>query len=279
MGRKNFTKIPNGVNGVEDRLSVVWEKGVHGRVISPSKFVAITSTNAAKIFNLYPKKGRIAVGSDADILIWNADATRTISAKTHHQACDFNIFEGMTCHGVPEVVIVRGRVCVENETIRVAEGQGQFIETPVNPPFVYNALNGIGNGADEEHQNGDNGDGTNGSGIDQLEIEIPPIEPLCNYLAGPALSITSDTKSCASTATARAPRQEGQRNMQDSTFSISGSYTILLIIINFPLSNFINAIFFFVCVAFDLAEELDPANNRASIRVRNPPGGKSSGFW
>lgn len=218
LGKGDFSKIPNGVNGVEDRMSVIWEKGVHGRVINPCKFVAITSTNAAKIFNLYPKKGRIAVGSDADILVWNPEATRTISAKTHHQACDFNIFEGMKCHGVPEVVIVKGRVCVEDGVVRVAEGHGQFIETPVNPPFVYNPLNGAANGDEMDDQtNGDNGNGA----IEELEIEIPPVEPLENYLAGPALSISStDTRSC--TPSSRAPRLDGQRNMQDSTFSISG---------------------------------------------------------
>lgn len=225
MGKNDFSKIPNGVNGVEDRLSVIWEKGVQGRVINPNKFVAITSTNAAKIFNLYPKKGRIAVGSDADILIWNPEATRTISAKTHHQACDFNIFEGMKCHGVPEVVIVKGRVCVEDDVVRVAEGQGHFIETPINPPYVYNPLNGVANGNDADGEtNGDNLDGQNG-GIEQLEIEIPSVEPLENYLAGPALSISStDTRSC--TPSHRAPRVDGQRNMQDSTFSISGRFSV-----------------------------------------------------
>ena len=93
MGVNNFSKIPCGVNGVEDRLSVIWEKGVHTGIIDPKRFVAITSANAAKIFNVFPRKGCIAVGSDADIVVWNPQKTRIISAKTHHQAVDFNIFE------------------------------------------------------------------------------------------------------------------------------------------------------------------------------------------
>lgn len=198
-------------------MSVVWEKGVEGRIISPQKFVAITSTNAAKIFNMYPRKGRIAVGSDADLVIWNPDATRVISANTHHQACDFNIFEGMKCHGVPEVVIVRGRVCVENGSVRVAEGQGRFVESPLNPAYVYNPLNGIngnGNGTEEDHDNGvDLSDA-----IEQLEIEIPTVVPITKYLAGPASIISDQTASVCG----RGQRQDGQRNLQDSTFSISG---------------------------------------------------------
>lgn len=128
----------------------------------------------------------------------------------------------MKCHGVPEVVIVRGKVCVEeNGQIRVAEGQGHFIETPLNPPYVYNALNGNSNGDEvDDHENGDDK-----GPIEELEIEIPHIEPITKYLAGPALSITSDTKSTVQSISGRAPRQDGQRNMQDSTFSISGNFT------------------------------------------------------
>lgn len=94
-------------------------------------------TNSAKIFNIYPKKGCIAVGSDADIVIWNHQATRTISAKTHHHACDFNIFEGMQCHGVPEVVIVRGKICVENGKVDVEAGHGKFIERKPFNSYIY----------------------------------------------------------------------------------------------------------------------------------------------
>lgn len=125
----------------------------------------------------------------------------------------------MKVHGVPEVVIVRGKVCVENGQVRVAEGQGRFIETPINPPYVYNPLNGESNGDEvDDHENGDDKNGA----IEQLEIEIPPIEPITKYLAGPALSITSETQSTAQSICGRGARQEGQRNLQDSTFSISG---------------------------------------------------------
>lgn len=122
----------------------------------------------------------------------------------------------MTCHGVPEYVIVKGRVCVEDGLLRVAEGYGTFLETPVSPSYVYNGINGIKNG-DEETTNGE----SKHSNIEELAIEIPAPEPLSNFLSGLALSVSSDTTR-ASTPTGRAMRQDGQRNMQDSTFSISG---------------------------------------------------------
>ncbi len=136
LGKDNFAQIPNGVNGIEDRMSVVFDRGVARGVLTPQRFVAVTSTNAAKLFNMYPAKGRIARGSDADLVVWDPAATRVISAKTHHHNCDFNIFEGMKVQGVATVTVSRGVVVWENGKLHCTPGSGRFVPRKAFPaPF------------------------------------------------------------------------------------------------------------------------------------------------
>jgi dihydropyrimidinase len=133
-GADDFRKIPNGTGGVEDRLSLLWHHGVRSGRLTPSEFVAVTSTNTAKIFNLYPRKGTIAPGSDADLVIWDPLASRTISAKTHHQKVDFSIYEGMTVTGCAQLTMSRGRILWENGQLQPHEGWGKYVDRPCFGP-------------------------------------------------------------------------------------------------------------------------------------------------
>ncbi|XP_029165818.1 dihydropyrimidinase isoform X6 [Nylanderia fulva] len=264
LGKDDFTKIPNGVNGVEDRLAVLWEKGVHAGIMDPTRFVAVTSTNAARIFNLYPRKGVVAVGSDADIVIWDPNRKRTISAQSHVQAVDFNIFEGMEVTGVPEYVIVNGRVCVDECELKAVHGFGKYVIAEPFGSYVYDMINdkekrprGIARTEAEARRYAEEdaaltrakeaaraaaaakiaaaANQTNGSLHDSPKSKFKP-----NY--APTLP-----ESAVVTPSTKGPRLEGQRNLQDSTFSIS--------------------------------EDIDEGR-RACIRVNNPPGGRSAGgFW
>ena len=108
-------------------MSIVWNNGVEAGILTPSDFVRVTSTNSAKIFNMYPQKGVIQVGSDADVVVWNPHTSRVISAKTHHHAGDFNVFEGMKVKGSADTTISRGRVVWDGKSLDCASGSGQYI--------------------------------------------------------------------------------------------------------------------------------------------------------
>ncbi|MDI4633592.1 dihydropyrimidinase [Pelomonas sp. V22] len=133
-GKDNFAKIPNGCGGVEERMAVIWDAGVNSGRLTPSEFVAITSANCAKLFNIYPQKGLIAEGSDADLVLWDPQGTKTISAKTHHSKNDFNIFEGRTVRGIASHTISQGRLVYANGDMRAVQGAGRYIKRPAFGP-------------------------------------------------------------------------------------------------------------------------------------------------
>ncbi len=124
MGKDDFSKIPNGAPTIEDRVAILFEHGVNRGVIGLNQFVALASTNPAKLFGLFPRKGTIAVGSDADIVVWDPTIERTISAKTHHMKADNSIFEGMTVRGRPRYVFSRGRKVADGDRFTGAAGAG-----------------------------------------------------------------------------------------------------------------------------------------------------------
>jgi dihydropyrimidinase len=128
LGRDDFSKIPNGGPGVENRMSLIYHHGVTQGRISLNRFVELTSTAAAKIFGLFPRKGTIAVGSDADIVIFDPNREQTISAATHHMRVDYSAYEGWKVKGVTEIVLSRGKVIVENGEWKGKIGAGGFIK-------------------------------------------------------------------------------------------------------------------------------------------------------
>lgn len=141
LGLDNFTRIPNGTGGLEERMPVLWDQGVNTGRLTPEEFVAATSTNIARILNVYPRKGAIMAGADADIVVWDPGATKTISARTHHSKLDVNVFEGMQVKGCPVVTLSNGNVVWRNGSLDVQRGRGRFVERPpMAPAFLAQAL-------------------------------------------------------------------------------------------------------------------------------------------
>ncbi|MXN52485.1 dihydropyrimidinase [Shinella sp. AETb1-6] len=127
-GVGDFRKIPNGTGGLEDRMPMLWTYGVNTGRLTMNEFVAVTSTNIAKILNVYPRKGAILVGADADIVVWDPKRSKTISAKSQQSSIDYNVFEGKEIVGLPRYTLTRGVVAIEESTVKTREGHGQFVK-------------------------------------------------------------------------------------------------------------------------------------------------------
>ncbi|HSL44011.1 MAG TPA: dihydropyrimidinase [Anaerolineales bacterium] len=128
LGKEDFTKIPNGLPGIEDRMPVMWTCGVRAGKITANQFVAYNSTNPAKIFGLYPRKGALLAGSDADIAIWDPEKKVTYGVGVAHQRTDYNLYEGWELTGMPEKVFLRGKLIVDGEKWFGKAGDGQFLK-------------------------------------------------------------------------------------------------------------------------------------------------------
>jgi dihydropyrimidinase len=136
MGIDNFAKIPNGAPGIEHRVELLYSEGVEQGRISLNKFVDVTSTAAAKIFGLFPRKGTIAVGSDADIIVFDPAHKHTISAATHHMNVDYSAYEGWEVQGKCRQTVLRGTVAVDDGVACVDEGFGRYLaRPPFNPRY------------------------------------------------------------------------------------------------------------------------------------------------
>lgn len=127
LGKNDFTKIPNGHPAIEHRLELLFSEGVKKGRISANKFVEVSAANPAKIFGMFPQKGAIAVGSDADIILFDPNEQHIISAKTHHHNCDFSCYEGWQVTGKVKTVLLRGQIAIENNEIKILKGFGKFL--------------------------------------------------------------------------------------------------------------------------------------------------------
>ena len=128
LGKDDFTKIPNGLPGVGDRLPVLWTTGVRSGKLTPQQFVALTSTHPAKIFGLYPRKGALLPGSDADLVIWDPDKMVEYGVALAQHRTDYNLYEGWALIGMPEKVFLRGKLIVDGDEWLGKSGDGLFLE-------------------------------------------------------------------------------------------------------------------------------------------------------
>jgi len=263
LGKNDFRKIPNGVNGIEERLLISYEKCVVKGKMDLCKFVALTSSNIARMFNIYPRKGRIAVGSDADIAIWGI-RPKVISAQSHQSKVDFNIFEGFRVEHSPIYVISQGRVVVRDGQLNVVQGTGRYIRTEPFSPYVYSKLKEV-----EQSWPPIRVDRTSNVSAKPAQQQKPiQVEQKLQQLnintqnnsaivhdqpPSPTHSTISNVSNMSNGSSTdgfhRARTRSGVKNLQDSTFKLTG-------------------------------EQIDDSRlGRTNVKVAAPPGGKSSGIW
>jgi dihydropyrimidinase len=140
IGIDDFRKIPNGTGGLEDRMPLLWTAGVNTGRLTKEEFVAVTSANIARILNIFPRKGAVAVGSDADLVVWDPERSKTISAKQQLSRIEYNVFEGFACTGAPVTTVSRGRIAWKEGELRAEKGDGRYIERPAfSPVHVANS--------------------------------------------------------------------------------------------------------------------------------------------
>jgi dihydropyrimidinase len=133
LGQNDFRMIPNGTGGLEDRMPVLWTAGVNTGRLTKEEFVAVTSSNIARILNVYPRKGAVAVGSDADLVIWDPARTKVISARNQVSRIESNVFEGYVCTGAPVMTLSRGRIAWKEGDMRARPGDGDYVSRPPYP--------------------------------------------------------------------------------------------------------------------------------------------------
>jgi dihydropyrimidinase len=140
IGLEDFRKIPKGTSGLEDRMPLLWTSGVATGRLTKEEFVAVTSSNIARILNIYPRKGAVAIGSDADLAVWDPAGHKTISAKSQLSRIDYNVFEGFECTGVPVATLSHGAIAGKDGDLRADKGDGRYIERPAfSPVHVANS--------------------------------------------------------------------------------------------------------------------------------------------